>query len=62
MMLALRKHSPAVASKPVKNVGVLVGVFTNEDRDDFIVSPSYMIPCRMLANLCNRNDKLQQML
>jgi len=33
--------------------------FTSEDRDDFIVSPSNMIPCRIISQPCNRDNKPQ---
>jgi hypothetical protein len=38
---------------------VLVGAFTNEDRDDFMLSPFDLVACRMYIQPGNRDDNMQ---
>jgi len=40
------KPPPVIELKLVVSAGILVGVFTDKDRDDFIVSPSNKTLCR----------------
>jgi hypothetical protein len=49
----------AVASKPLKYYGFYSAFSPMKIGMISLLSPSYMICCKMLAQLCNRNDKLQ---